>query len=833
MNALKIITLSFAFTLCACMVIFSDLFWFHNQSMLWHHDAEIPYESVFFLISNFFQGGLQIFDRYDGMTFAFNHLGHGLYTLSNILTALVGIVLLPFQSNPGEAFQHIFSLVHPAFNILLRLIGGYVLLRKFKLNDGMIIIALVILNTFLSSSMYLGLVANNLYSYFPFLAYFIISYVEKFQTRDFIGFVLLLIVAIAGNPLLGAGYFYQNVHFLMMVALIYGIIFHRRNISFTGMVAPKNLKAIGITIVIGACIILPSVMFFNILGKDFFVEGSGLNGTQGRFSRMFNPQKYFAPKGETILPLTELPEKLIDFTNATWEKSWIFWGAAVVLLIFMGLICSKIRAKYVFAIASTLVLLTNVPLNDTGLLSVAHWINALTNPFSFLLRSYHMPVLLLPYLIFPLVAFGLQSGYDMLHDRVSQIRLRVLLAVYLMLLFLSAWFLSFEFKTYMLLMLSVAILYVYVCQKKLIDLNGVARKHVGIFLFCVFMGVDVFALKQYYDNNQYHGEFANRGGYLSIKDGRHIKPSVYDGFEDQRSLLVDYQNPKILPFREYFRILPSATDPHMHTFQGHYGYFFSYMPLERFADHADIYEPRPKIYQDWGNNQRLYQALAQDQRFLVLASGTPEGPRQMLPARVREFQIPLSKAQMIKNGNPVLYAIKLPKSFPSYESTAIFTQDRNRLILEGLESLLTPVQGAIAESFTFDVNNVKDGYLVLGLPKGYLKGNIKLTLRLVQSGDILNIWRNTSDQLGVTFQASTDGWLIAHYPYDEKWQVWIDGKRAAISKVNGYFLGVPISAGKHQVLFKYWPNSPLRVLIPLSILLSMGVVIWAVRRAVG
>lgn len=819
MSALKTITISFVLTICACMLLFNDLFWFHNQSLMWHHDSEIPYEDTFILASHFFQGGIQLFDRFDTMSFTYNHLGHGLYTLSNILTAFLYVVFSPLFKLPAEAYQHFFCLAFYGLNMLLRTVGGYLLLKRFNLSSSVIVIALVMLNTFLSTTMYFGFVANNLYSYFPLLVFFIMNFVETFRCRDLMCIILVLTVAIAGTPLLGVGYFYQNVHFLLIVAFIYGIIFHRKNMALTKLFKKENLKRLGFMVGICALIMIPWVIMFGLLDKDFYVESSGLSGTEGRFNSMFNPLKYFSPKGESILGLEEFALKLIDFSNTRWEMSWIFWGAGSVLFIIIGLVCSKIRAKYIFLITSILIVLTNLPLNTALPFSIAHWINALTNPFSFLLRSYHMPILLLPYVVFPLIAFGLQSGNDMLTGKISQWRIRTLIVVFMGLLFLSAWQLALDLKVYMLLMLILSLMFLF----------SIKNKKLALSLFGILMCIDFWALKQYYDSNQYRGDTANRGGYLSEKDGRHIKPTLYDGFEDQRPLLVEYQNPKILPYREYFRIAPSLTAPQMHTFHGHYGEFLRYAPFERFFDALDIYRLRPRIYKDWALNVKLYQNLAQDQRMLALAFQSPDGPRQKLPDRVSQFNLKLEKAQRVKSGSVSWYAIKLPKNFPHYESTAIFTQDRNRFLLNGLGHNFTPVQGAISEPFTFDVNNIKDGYLTIGLPKDTKLQSQELTLILKQSGDILNVWRNTDDQLGVTFLAMAPGWLIVHYPFDTKWQVKVDGKIVKSEVANEYFLSVRIPEGKHQVLFSYWPLSPLRIFIPISIILMFGALWWVLK----
>ena len=214
MNAFKTIALAYTLSFLACSVFFSDLFFLRNQSFMWHHDTEIPFVNTFALISALRQGTWPLFDPYDGMNFAFSHMAHGVYTVANIATAFIYLLFSPLYKFPGEAYHHSFSIVFHAVTMLIRTLGGYVLLRKFSLSPAVIVLALVFLNTFLSSTMYFGLVTENLYSYFPLLAYFIISFFERFRLKDLGAAALVLAVCVANSPLFALGYFYQNVHFL-------------------------------------------------------------------------------------------------------------------------------------------------------------------------------------------------------------------------------------------------------------------------------------------------------------------------------------------------------------------------------------------------------------------------------------------------------------------------------------------------------------------------------------------------------------------------------------------------------------------------------------------
>ena len=94
---------------------------------------------------------------------------------------------------------------------------------------------------------------------------------------------------------------------------------------------------------------------------------------------------------------------------------------------------------------------------------------------------------------------------------------------------------------------------------------------------------------------------------------------------------------------------------------------------------------------------------------------------------------------------------------------------------------------------------------------------------------LMDVWRNTQDQFGFTYNNPRSGWWVMHMPYDPKWQLFIDGKKTPIARVNRYFIGAPLSAGEHQILLTYWPDSPLRPLIIVSLITALLIMIWVFR----
>ena len=56
------------------------------------------------------------------------------------------------------------------------------------------------------------------------------------------------------------------------------------------------------------------------------------------------------------------------------------------------------------------------------------------------------------------------------------------------------------------------------------------------------------------------------------------------------------------------------------------------------------------------------------------------------------------------------------------------------------------------------------------------------------------------------------------YPFDPKWQLTIDDKVTELHKIDTYFMGFPLPKGQHKILMEYWPQSPLRLYLILSML---------------
>jgi len=871
------ILISFLASMILMAVVYPELLVYRSRTFMYQHDTGIPFENIFTLISHYYNGGIQLWDRFDQMNYAFSHTSSGLYALVNLMVAGCYVLFAPLFNYPGEVFHAFHSIGFYGAATLLRTIGGYLLLRRFVRSRLVIFVSLLYLNTFLSAPLYNGLDTNNIYSLLPLLLYFILAFFERFKLGDFLAGLIVLTICVANCPLFGLGYFYQVVHFFIisciLVTLIYYLKQRSAKVSFSLKKAVTSKKISRIVIVLILCLLmmLPYLIMARSVKTDFHLPSSGWGDTEGRMQYGFSAVKYFKAGASYTSP-KDFFLRSLDFWNNNWANSWPFLGGFTLILTCMGLIFSKNRYKHIFLLTILLVFLANTPKRPFSFAGAAHWANALTNPFAFLLRSFHMSAMLVPFLLLPLIALGLQAFRALIvkkHEQVYIDRVPKTLFFFGCMFIISILILPYPVCNYALFVILASSLLLYISWAKgslrvpfLGSFIMRFRTPLIVVIFLVLFATDLFGFSVYIRNDPY--------------SANEITPRIYDALDRSTILVLDYQNPRILPFREYYRSDMTDIEPHIFTCQNSYGLFYQYTPMERYLRQPYIYHPKPVTYKDMYADKDARGYLGIDERLIFLAeyavpvSDTDLGqildrglgrdvvmvdseredlPRLLsrlprargkgqagraLPQRELKFHFPFYKSQYHNVGSNVEYSFDLPGDFPSYISTTVFTDDRNNIRLTVAGKELSSVQGKLLEPFTYDIQNVREGKLFLLLPETFDIRAKEAILELKLPADIRGIWRNEHDNLGLDYVAPNDGWLVFHFPYDEKWRLKIDDKPAEVFRVNNYFIGTPVKKGTHKVLLQYWPDTRLREMILISIILTVlafiSVVIYGVRR---
>lgn len=90
----------------------------------------------------------------------------------------------------------------------------------------------------------------------------------------------------------------------------------------------------------------------------------------------------------------------------------------------------------------------------------------------------------------------------------------------------------------------------------------------------------------------------------------------------------------------------------------------------------------------------------------------------------------------------------------------------------------------------------------------------------------LNITDYSDTKIEGTINARNDCVMYTSIPYDGGWTVYVDGKKSEVKSVKNALMCVPISAGEHEVRFKYSPPGFLTGLIVTGFAIAILVLLW-------
>ncbi len=833
------IGVTFLLTMVILALLYPDQFIHCSRRFMMSHDTELHEENLFMLVSHFFQGGVQLYDRFDHLSNIYNLMTAGLYSIADMILAAVYLVISPLSHFSGELLHQVYSIGFYTLAAVLRILGGYLLICKFTKNKVAIVVSLIFFNVFLSSQLInRGMHTNILYSYLPLVFYFIINFFEHYKLRDFLLAALVMAIAIANSPFFALSYFYLLVHFFV-ISMVIVTIFYLKKIPKTFQPASWRYS-LSILAIIGG-ILLPYIVMNHYFKTDFFIADSGLNGTQGRLQGQ-GIQDYFNFPGRSYAHPLLLLIKTFDYQETRWGSNWMFVGFGAFFLVVMGAVLSRQKLKHAVIWLAVFLFSLNVPANPKDIFAFAHWINVLTNPFHFLDRSFHMSALLWYFSLVPLIALGVEAVLALVlkqHEKIYQDRVLIVCGIFAGLCGLFLYFGPAGFKRYLFIQsfFIIAFLLIFSQSKYLKHVFVAAVLGVGL------LGVDFWALHHYIN--------------WDLDEQVQLKAQVYKNTMSDRPQILDYQNPKIFPQRIFYKTSLSEVDPPIKTNQNAYGAFYSYCPIpERYVRPSRIYDPRPMAFKDLGDDQAnalylqrngrnvFFAPYAMDQakvsmgdllannldRQVVLVDQSVDNLTSpdvavkplSLPTQLKtDFELDVDAALKIRRGDAMLYFIDLPKSFPKHVATSLFTQDYAALELTIDAKRFEPAQGYLNHAYSFDVGNVKEGKVVLRLPVDVDIRGKKAQLTLKQFDDISSVWRNTHDAWGFNYKAPKDGWIVFQYPFDPKWRIQVDGKTQNLYRANKYYMTTFLTSGEHRILLQYWPQTLLRAMLLLSAILSI------------
>lgn len=882
-QAVRGIALAFICSFLIMCLIFPGLFVRHEYSFIRYCDGEFPYLAVFSMLTNLFHGGVQLWNRFDQMPLSFAHLTSGVYAYNQVITGICYFFFSRFFPSSAVALDVLFSTVLFAGAMFVRTAGTYLLARHFTRNRGVIFLSCLLANTVLVYHFYIAPGFDPIACLLPLAMHFILRFFERPRLKDFLLSAVVLALAVSTKPLFFGSYFYQALHFFILSCFVWFIavkvlkrLRRRESPGAAGLASPEDQPTPAawkvwagtlFAVILVIIIVSPSVYMAkaNYWDYDFSHENSRFHNVMS-VREYFKRPIYYSPKSE-ILP------NMINYADNKWTSSWLFLGYLTPLLVILAMALYRDGRKYIFLATAMLLWLINGPRMTHSFLDVAHWINALTNPLKFMTRTMHAPgAFLMPYVFSPLMIMGLDALIRLAgREQFRQKKMRIAGAGMLLLLFLAFVYgkIPAGARVYMICgTLSGFILIAVVGIKKI---PAKVARGVVVVVFLLLFVVDCFAVSRYYDRS-----------FVRMKKIQHQIPELVE-----QPIDLDYRNPEILPFRFSYRLLPIGDIKPFYgaSSVGMSGVYFQFTYLGKFLEPADYNTPRHKAYRDWAGkrdskifyrewagDQEMLKYLCVDQRMFYLARLAVEAKKGMMskilkrgwsrnvimvdgalpeegnvavalpdslePAvspqiQFRTFQTTLGEGRKIDQDGRDLFVFQLPEDFPDYLSSTVFTNDQYllRVVLGREEKIeLAVAQGKLIVPLTFDVQNISRREFSLLLDKDTFNRDTPVVLFYPHNLDgISRIWKNQPDNLGFDYTAAHDGWLVLHYPYDEKWQVTVDDRQVKFYRVNKSFIGFPIAQGNHRVLFEYWPNTPLRGMIGFSVLaglLTLAGVLW-------
>lgn len=798
------------------IIILPQRFWWFNTTFVDYSDSLLSYAGAFYVTNGLLHGGIQLWDRYDQMPMTFFYLNFAMYKFSNVMTALIYIPLSWFSDSPAKLFQMVFSFVFIFSAMCVRAVGVYLLLSLFVKKRWILIAGTAYGIVMLSPQFLMGLSTNIIYSLFPLMMYFLLRFFDEFQFRHLFWFLGVWTYCISTDLFCGLGYLYQGTHFVILPGLVWMAFKHKEKLKdFKQWLKPKreHLIKLGMLLLLTLVMVGPGLYMIKEHKADYEF---GLE--QSRMKSPFSIKQYFArPAGWS--PQGEFFTRMVDHTENLWSLNWLYVGGVALFFTLFGLSAIKDSRKWILFAAIVLFFAINCPRDANGIGAIGHWINALTNPLKFLPRSYHMSCsLLLPFLILPLCV----AGFERFLDNKKDLSLRVAWALFFGVGVMVYGIIPLEAKKTLLIMTGLLLILSLIPKNKWLTTT----------LLIMLFTVDAWAMSQYL-----------QGMTKTIL----VEPRPILARPDLGFVSMENQNPNILPIR-YFSSLQQHSGVDTYLFESCTnmpGLMFRYTNFLRYYQRINNYLPRHISFATWVNDQGyMHNYVQQNPAMMYLTNkvDVDEKARTLNVSATLE-QPTIELKRIVVDANHITYkkqkayvlaSFKMPGDLPLTHATNILSPDERLFALAVNGKPYIPAQGSLVVPETFDVNNVRNGFVSVALPISVAPKEVSLEFTYPKPSEVglTGVFLNHMDSFGFTYNATMDGWLIMHEPYDNKWKVWIDDNPTTMYKSQGGFMAVKVTKGEHRIVLKYWPNHPVRWFLGLSIIISMVSLFWILWAAV-
>ena len=670
--------------------------------------------------------------------------------------------------------------------------------------------------------MYMGLNCSTLYSFFSLFAYLLINFFEKVDYKYLYFFIVSFISCVVFDGLVALGYFYQGIHFLILSNLIYFFLTNKKNKNyFKKFIINFEIKIFIIFLLILLFLISPwAFLFFdNLKNYSFDMENS----------RLINPlsiNEYFQ-RSASYAPLLELPYRLFDFVKNNWEYSWLFIGFFVYFFIIYGLIFYKNNHKWIYVIFIFFLLMLNFDKDSFFPLNSIHIINSISNPFNFLVRSFHMTSsFLISFALLPLLAFGLKSFIENIYYKKEKILRYKYITIFIFIIIPFFFIIlnsSFIIIIYYILFSSIIILSCLYHTKELKSLSiklfykvktfdqRIKKKFFNVEIIVVLFTF-LFLFELFISFNTYFSKYAN-----SVN----INPYLVEHVDYQKKTNIDFQNPSINVFRHYYSNKKQSNPPGYIQVDpiNNQGLFYRYTNLKKYFDKPTNHQPRHISFEKIYTDDNIKSFLQQNEKLYFFTNSICNNLNSCLEDNKlsnlnrdkhltfdsTELYIKDSKS-LIKNSNFNIYEFDLPNNLNKTLASTIFTNDKDLLKLKYDNKEFNAVQGKINWEYEFDIRNINENRIFVSIPK-----NANINLPIIFEYINLNNyhWVNPisvrNDFLEFNYISKEKGRLIFLYPHDNNFSLIINGKKSNLEKID-IFMDIPVQKGTNTIVLKYNQN---------------------------
>jgi hypothetical protein len=817
------------------MAIFPNLM-FGNYHFMNAHDPATHYNNFLQIFSELKNGGIQFWNIYDLTSTFFVQLSYGIYNFQNFITALIFFFFNYFSNFNYHSF---YSFTFFFIGIVIRSFGFFILFKYIISNYNLAIFGTIVANIFITYHLNIGLVTSNLLSYLPILLFIILKIFDKKELNYFLFLILLSTICIANSPLMTLGYFYMTVHaFLLSLFVInfYNKKFHFFKFTNNIIFNRKNLIKIFFTIFISLLIILPYLLMLKYLSSDYFIPNSGLQGTSGRLNQILNPHEYFSKEIYTN-NFHNFLSNVFNYKYQKWQYSWPFFNNFIIFFSLIGMIFSKNLIKYPFIFTIIFLLCLNFPNDPKSIFSLFHWITVLTNPFSFLLRSFHMVNLIIPFFIAPLFLLGVKESF-LLYKKYDEINIYKFF-IFLILYNLFSFLILELNNSFYLLLSNITIFLIFFSLKVK---NKIYRKIFSLIFFILLILIEVFFLSKYINiiNPNHMQLITTNNSYLinqSDPQNKVLQNTIMKSLpENYTKYYTPWANP--LFSGSYYNVI------HFNNYKKSYLYNPIHKSLENLHDdliiqnyitkNKELISFKANVYIKENNFLYKYDKnLKLNNRYFFLNNRNEQIPYNFfisdkLAKNINkdvffDFSLPFENDLYVHEKKDDYYQVTydLPVNFPKNLNTSYISKNLTsaKLQIQTTNNIIDFKTSNLNKNFYFNVNDIKKNKLIFNIPHEHFNKINKIYLSFLLDFNYLNLSKENNDTYMFNYYSKNDGYLVINMPFDEKWNIKVNDKISDIFIANKYFMAIKIKKGDNIIVMDYMNESFLRNLIYLSVFL--------------